>query len=77
MSTSSEGIAVSAQWQFAGWYYHQGQQRIGPVPTEEIVRLLNTSVLRPEDEVLVVWTAATQRRVFRSRAIAALDFASN
>ena len=65
---------MSAQWKLAGWYYQQAGQRVGPVATEEIVRLLNANALRREDEVLVAWSAAGKDHVFRSRALAALDF---
>jgi len=67
---------VTLHWDFAGWCYFREQQQLGPVPTDEIVRLLTAGELRAEDTVLAVWTDADRRRVVRSRARAALDFES-
>jgi hypothetical protein len=67
---------VSLQWNFVGWCYFREQQQVGPVPTNEIIRLLKGGELQAEDAVLAVWAAADQRRVVRSRARAALDFES-
>jgi hypothetical protein len=67
---------VSSQWKFDGWCYFRERQQLGPIPTGEIVRLVNVGELQPEDVVLALWTVANQRRVIRSRARAALDFES-
>jgi hypothetical protein len=67
---------VTAPWQLAGWCYQRGQERIGPVPTEEVVRLLNSNELHLEDEVWAVWHVSGQTLLMRSRAIAARDVES-
>ncbi len=56
-------------WIFLGWYYYQGAERIGPVPPEEIDRLLARGRLRPSDEILKAWKDANnQIRYFGSHA---------
>jgi hypothetical protein len=71
---SPEEIAMT--WKLAGWCYHLEKQRVGPVATEEIVRLLNRKELRPEDEVLAVWHVSGRTLLLRSRAIAVQEFDS-
>jgi hypothetical protein len=56
-------------WVFLGWFYFQDGEQFGPVPGEEIVRLLACGQLRPCEEVLKGWQDANLRtRFFGSQA---------
>jgi hypothetical protein len=48
-------------WTFLGWYYRQGGERIGPVPSAGIARLVGCGQLRPSEEVLKGWKDANNR----------------
>jgi GYF domain 2 len=55
-------------WTFLGWYYRQGGEQIGPVPSAEIARLVGCGQLRPSEEVLKGWKDANKVRFFGNPA---------
>lgn len=61
-----------ARWGFAGWYYYREGEKIGPVHTEEIVRLAKEGVLQPDDELLKAWHIDDEIKFFPSRVAVAL-----
>ncbi len=57
-------------WAFLRWYYHRGGERVGPIPGEEIRRLVTAGQLGPW-EVLKAWSDARGKvRLFGSQAAA-------
>src|SRR5262249_21864034 len=51
-------------WVFLGWFYFQDGEQFGPVPGEEIVRLLACGQLRPCEEVWTGWRHDSLPTVF-------------
>jgi hypothetical protein len=40
--------------ELVGWYYKRGEQHVGPLPIEEVARLLATGQLRPTDMLIEI-----------------------
>jgi hypothetical protein len=59
-------------WIFIGWYYDRNGQRIGPVRTEEIGRLVQNGELQASDLVWKGWREGEETHFLRSRAGVAL-----
>jgi uncharacterized protein YjbJ (UPF0337 family) len=58
-----------ANWTFLGWYYRQGGERIGPVSSVDIARLVGCGQVRPSEEVWQGWKDANNKvRFFGSQA---------
>lgn len=55
-------------WAFAGWYYQRNGDRIGPVSTQEIARLVAEGELDPGDDVWKAWRIGEETTLLPSKA---------
>ncbi len=53
---------------FLGCYYLWRGRRVGPVSTDEIIRLVNAGMLHPTDDVLQAWKDGDEVFFFRTEA---------
>ena len=56
-----------------GWYFRRGNERVGPLPIQEIARLLRAGQLRPGDMLIEIGEAEAGARYSYVTAAAAVE----
>src|SRR5207302_10943534 len=68
-------VAMPQRWDFVGWFYNRDGQRVGPLTTAEVVRLLTSGELAPTDMLTKAFHDGRRTHFYLGRASAALALA--
>lgn len=55
-------------WAFTGWYYPRNGERVGPVNTQEMIRLVGEGQLQASDDVWKGWCIGEEVTLLPSKA---------